>query len=139
MQYFIGSLSTLIIIFCVIKLLPYNQYQKDKNPFRYSQSHIHEIVKPLLPEGLFNKNIIRQSSIHEEKTNIKVIIIDGYAYWVKDNLFYMADMDGDGVDSETTRLVDTMGMDKVQLDKMLFIMDRLRDGKNDDSRGSRNE
>jgi hypothetical protein len=24
-------------------------------------------------------------------------------------------------------------MDKVQLDKMLFIMDRLRDGKNDDS------
>lgn len=138
MEYFVGSISTLIIIFCVIRLLPYSHYQKEKSPFRYSQSHIHEIISPLLPDALFNKNIIRQSSKHEERTNIKVIIIDGYAYWVKDNLFYMADMDGDGVDSETTRLVDTIHMDKVQLDKMLFIMDKLRDGKNDDSSGTGN-
>ena len=34
--------------------------------------------------------------------------------------------------------VDTIHMDKVQLDKMLFIMDRLREGINDDSRGSGN-
>jgi hypothetical protein len=30
-------------------------------------------------------------------------------------------------------------MDKVQLDKMLFIMDQLRDGKKNDSGDSRNQ
>jgi hypothetical protein len=30
-------------------------------------------------------------------------------------------------------------MDKVQLDKMLFIMDQLRDGKQNDSGDSRNQ
>jgi hypothetical protein len=42
------------------------------------------------------------------------------------------------VDKETTRRVDTMGMDKVELDKMLFIMDQLRDGKINDSGSSGN-
>jgi hypothetical protein len=40
------------------------------------------------------------------------------------------------INKEAAEQVDTMGMDKVQLDKMLFIMDKLREGINDDSRGS---
>lgn len=55
------------------------------------------------------------------------------AYWIKDNAFYEADLDGKNIDKESARIVDTMQMDKVQLDKMLFIMDQLRDGKSDDS------
>jgi hypothetical protein len=80
-----------------------------------------------------------QSKVYNEKTNIRVIIMDDVAYWIKDNIFYMANMVNGFVDKDTTRTVDTMAMDKVQLDKMLFIMDRLREGKRDDSSGTGNK
>ena len=77
-----------------------------------------------------------QSKMHYDKTNVKVIILDNQAYWIKDNIFYKAPLDGQSIDKESAEQVDTMHMDKVQLDKMLFIMDKLREGINDDSRGS---
>ena len=77
--------------------------------------------------------MVTQSSNHYKKTNIRVIILDKKAYFIKDGGFYSAEMDGDLVDKQTATLVDTMGMDKIQLDKMLFIMDQLRDGENNDS------
>ena len=77
-----------------------------------------------------------QSKMHYDKTNVKVIILDNQAYWIKDNIFYKAPIDGQSIDKESAEQVDTMHMDKVQLDKMLFIMDKLREGINDDSRGS---
>ena len=77
-----------------------------------------------------------QSKMHYDKTNVKVIILDNQAYWIKDNIFYKAPVDGQAIDKESAEQVDTIHMDKVQLDKMLFIMDKLREGINDDSRGS---
>lgn len=77
-----------------------------------------------------------QSKMHHDKTNVKVIILDNQAYWIKDNIFYKAPLDGQSIDKESAEQVDTIHMDKVQLDKMLFIMDKLREGINDDSRGS---
>jgi len=77
-----------------------------------------------------------QSKIHFDKTNIKVIIFDNSAYWIKDNIFYKAPLVNQLIDKDAAEQVDTMGMNKVQLDKMLFIMDKLREGIKDDSRGS---
>jgi hypothetical protein len=80
-----------------------------------------------------------QSTIQYDKTNIKVIIFDRNAYWIKDNIFYKAPLVNDLINKEAAEQVDTMGMDKVQLDKMLFIMDKLRDGKKNDSGDSRDQ
>jgi hypothetical protein len=77
-----------------------------------------------------------QSLKHHDKSNIKVIILDNSAYWIKDNIFYKAPLVDELIDKDSAEQVDTMNMDKVQLDKMLFIMDKLREGINDDSRGS---
>ena len=86
----------------------------------------------------YSRKIINktQSRMHHDKTNVKVIILDNDAYWIKDNIFYKAPIDGQSIDKESAEQVDTIHMDKVQLDKMLFIMDKLREGINDDSRGS---
>ena len=63
--------------------------------------------------------------------------MDNQAYWIKDNVFYTADMAMNGnVDKDTTRTVDTMTMNKVQLDKMMFIIDRLREEAFDDRGGT---
>lgn len=77
-----------------------------------------------------------QSKMHYDKANVKVIIVDNQAYWIKDNIFYKAPLEGQSIDKDSAEQVDTIHMDKVQLDKMLFIMDKLREGINDDSRGS---
>jgi hypothetical protein len=89
-----------------------------------------------------NKNSRRiksktQSKAHYDKNNVKVIILDNQAYWIKDNIFYKAPLNGQSIDKESAEQVDTIHMDKVQLEQMLFIMDKLREGINDDSRGSR--
>jgi len=138
MEYFLGSAITMIAMFITTRLISYNQtYKKDSIP-RYSQSHIHMTILPLLPEiKKYKKKAITQSSRHEEKTNTRVVIFDNKAYFVKDGTFYCAEMHGTEIDGANATLVDTMGMDKVQLDKMLFIMDQLRDGNKNDSGDSR--
>jgi hypothetical protein len=96
-----------------------------------------EIIKPLLPPQetkKINKNT--QAYKHEEKTNVRVIILDDQAFWIKDNLFYTADFFENIIDKDSTTVVDIMSMDQVQLDKMLFIIDQLRDGKDNDSSSS---
>jgi len=139
MEYFLGSAITLIAMFVTTRLISYNKLDKKNNMPRYSQSSIHMLILPLLPEiKKYKKKMITQSSKHEERTNIKVVIFDNKAYFVKDGTFYCAEMNGTEIDGANATLVDTMGMDKIQLDKMLFIMDQLRDGKKNDSGDSRN-
>jgi hypothetical protein len=78
-----------------------------------------------------------QSKIRQEKENVRVIIVENEAYWVKDNAFYTAPLVNDLIHKDYAVQVDTTHMDRVQLDKMLFILDKLREGVSDDSRGSR--
>ena len=138
MEYFLGSILTMIGMFVTTRLVSSQKTIINDNPFRYSQSHIHETISPLIPNlKFYKKEIVRQSTNQEEKTNIKVVIFDNKAYFVKDGTFYCAEMHGTEIDGANATLVDTMGMDKVQLDKMLFIMDQLRDGKKNDSGDSR--
>jgi hypothetical protein len=135
LEYFVGAfLGVLFILFIQNR----NVIKVSKNDFviKYSQSHILEIIKPLLPIETKRVNKNTQSYKHEEKTNVRVIILDDKAFWIKDNLFYSADFLGDVIDKDSASIVDTMGMDKVQLDKMLFIIDQLRDGKDNDSSSS---
>jgi hypothetical protein len=79
-----------------------------------------------------------QSQIRREKENVRVIVVENEAYWIKDNAFYTAPLINDLINKDAAVQVDTTHMDKVQLDKMLFILDRLREGINNDSRGSGN-
>ena len=127
-------------MFITTRLISSQKTTLNDSPFKYRQSHIHEIISPLVPDIQNYKKVVpRQSTNQEEKTNIKVVIFDNKAYFVKDGTFYCAEMHGTEIDGANATLVDTMGMDKVQLDKMLFIMDQLRDGKKNDSGDSRNQ
>jgi hypothetical protein len=140
MEYFLGSAITMLAMYVTTRLIAYNKLYKRVDIPRYSQSHIHMLILPLLPEiRKYKKKTITQSSKHEEKTNVKVVIMDNKAYFIKNGTFYCADMHGTEIDGANATSVDTMAMDKVQLDKMLFIMDQLRDGNRDDSGDSRNQ
>jgi hypothetical protein len=137
MDYLIGFFICIFVLYTVAKLqIKYNILKDQKvKPIRYSQSHVHSLVFPLLPKPEKIKKIIKsQASIIDKQNHIKVIIMDNKAYWIKDNTFYTAEMSIDGtVDKDSTTRVDTDSMSKVQLDKMLFIVDKLREGTFDDS------
>lgn len=133
MEYLIGSLATLSTLGVFVFFL--NRIKTKALKIRYSQSQIHKAISPFLPtNNEMSSQKMTQSRIQNLKTNIKVIIIDNSAYWIKDNTFYTAYLSTDGtVDKDTTRIVDTMTMDSVELERMLFIMDKLREGLNNDS------
>ncbi len=71
----------------------------------------------------------RQSSKLLNKIQVRVIITKDKAYWIQDNKFLVADLSDDGIDQESTKEVDVMSMDKVQLDEIMFIVEKLTEGK----------
>lgn len=142
MEYTIGFVFGFLFVYVLARLQHrYNIFHEVSfRSLKPSQSHNHNIAflfKLIKEKDKVNKKT--QSKLHDSKTNIKVIIMDNQAYWIKDNIFYTADMRMDGnVDKDSTRTVDTMSMNRVQLDKMMFIIDRLREEAFDDRWGSGN-
>jgi len=136
MEYLLGSFTTfaLLIFFSMLFKNSINKNNINKNNVKYSQSHIFMYIRPLLPDMSNIKKIKNTQSLnYQRKINVKVIILDNYAYWIKENQFYKAEMVNNLIDPDTTTTVDTIGMDSIQLDKMLFIMDKLREGLDNDS------
>jgi hypothetical protein len=134
MDYLVGSALTVLVCYFLLKDFIYSVGPKNKIKISYSQSNIHEQIKHFLPpaSSLAVKKIT-QSSKHRDQKSVKVIIVDGNAYWISDNKFYTAIVEEHGINKNAAVVVDTIGMDKVELDKMLFIMDKLREGKSHDS------
>jgi hypothetical protein len=131
----IGTTVTIVLLFYIYVL---RNREKNNRPVIISQSML-QYRYSTRKRNSRKLNTRSQSRVHYDKTNIKVIIFDDNAYWIKDNIFYKAPLVDQLIDKEAAEQVDTIHMDKVQLDKMLFIMDKLREGINDDSRGSGNE
>lgn len=134
MEYFLGSALTLAIILIANRVLrePIKKFQTKE--IKYTQSHIYSLVAPLLqfvPED--KKKTPTQATKYIENSYVRVVVLDRSAYWIKDNALYTAQIVEGAVDKSTTRQVDTMVMDKVQLDKTLFIVEKLREGLDNDS------
>ncbi len=140
MEYIIGFLSAIVFVYFLVRIQ--NKYDVLKVRLKFSkatQSRNHYLFERDV-DVVQNKKkeVNRQSTKHDKNVNIRVIIMDNQAYWIKDNVFYTAELNHGIVDKETTKEVDTMTMNKVQLDKMIFIIDRLREEAFDDRWGSGN-
>lgn len=135
MEYYIGFAFAIFVVVVLVKLQEkFNIfYEFSTKNIILKQSHFYNFKKIKSHSSKKINKKRRQSTLHDSRTNIKVIIMDDQAYWIKDNIFYTANMYNGNVDKDTTRTVDTMNMNRVQLDKMIFIIDRLREGTLDDS------
>lgn len=101
------------------------------------QSDMHHMLKSFFANQ-HSPSIRENSQLDKQinKNNIRVILTDdNKAYWVKDNVFFVAEASDGLVDHSTAKQIDTDNMSDNDLDKMFFILDKLRDGKNND-RGS---
>ncbi len=108
---------------------------------KYRQSSIYEIVKDVVPKQRFDKSkVITQSQRHIQKNMLRVVIADGSAYWILNNVFYTANAINGRVDEETIKPLDIENMPTKELDKMLSILDDLKQGVGpNDSSGTGNK
>ena len=99
------------------------------NKNKYRQSSIYEMVKDVVPKQRFDKpKVITQSQKHIQKNMLRVVIADGSAYWILNNVFYTANAINGRVDEETIKPLDIENMPTKELDKMLSILDDLKQG-----------
>jgi hypothetical protein len=133
MEYFLGSLITLLIMSYFGKRTA-SVLSKKPVGVRLSQSYIDTLITNKLIEEILPKPQRKTQSVkHRKGEEVRVIIIEGKAYWIVSQTLYVADIVDGSVDNETTKKVDTMTMDDVQLEKTQFIVQKLTEGKGNDS------
>jgi hypothetical protein len=107
------------------------------NKYKYRQSDIYEMVKNIVPKQVFDKpKVITQSQKHIQKNMLKVVITEGKEYLILDNVFYTANAINGRVDEETIKPLEVEDMSTKELDKMLSILDDLKQGVGPNDSGS---
>lgn len=139
MEYLLGSLVTLLTLFIAAKKLNSSKTMNLKVNVKYNQTRAFELARPLhlLEEmvDMVTTKRVSQTSNFEDSLHIKVVISNDEAYWISNNIFYVADVRDRMVVQESARAVDTMTMDDVQLKKITEIVEILREEENNDRRG----
>lgn len=143
MEYLVGFFVGCVLMISTYRFIIKNNLVTNKTiKIPYSQSNIVSVLKPLgLMQDLIapKDEVKRQSTDYEKSQTVQVIMTEDQAYWIRDNVFYTADIDENFyINNESTRRVDTMSMDKVQLEKIMFIVDRLTEESRNDDSGPRN-
>lgn len=117
-----------------------NLFQKEKDDksikAKLSQSLLYNALKPFIVVETVQKVTKTQATEFEKKQYIPVMLVDHQAYWILNNTLMVADEIDGAIDKESARAVDTMTMDKVQLEKTILIVDALTEGADDDNRNS---
>jgi hypothetical protein len=133
------AINLTLIAVCSIIIIAVKKKDKYFAKVVYTQSDIHRIVKNFIPNDLFEKpKPLSQARKHLKNNTVRDLIIEDHAYWVHDNMFYIADTVEGLVNPETVRPIDTNNMSNRDIDKMLFILDSLKNGNSDDSSGAWN-
>jgi len=129
MEYFLGSLITLLIMSYFGKRSA-KVMSKPLKGISYSQAYIDNLVSEKMIEEFLPKPPRKtQASEHTSGQEVRVIIIENEAYWISEQTLYVATLIDGVIDNNTTKKVDTMTMDTVQLDKTQFIVQKLTEGK----------
>ena len=139
MQELIAVGLTLPFVWVILKLMR-KKARKRFSKTLYRQSDVHKLLKYFFSIRLSNnEEPISQLTKRKEKNMTKVIFVDNQAYWVSENTFFVAESVNGEIQRQTARPVNTNGLSKVDLNKMLFILDSLKNGSKNDSGSSGNE
>lgn len=127
-----------ILAYCSILNIVKRKNKKTFSMVIGSQMDFHNISKSFLQKP-FNttKNKISQMKKHEHDNRIDILVLEDTAYWISNNVFYSGDIVDGHIDHDTTKPINTENMQKEEIDKMLFIIDNLKNGSNNDFGGTR--
>ena len=141
MEFFLGSISAFICMYFFTKnISKLNDKTVNLKVPVHSQARLWEITEATrvlddMIKVIKQANKKTQAQKHYDSLHIKVVISDGEAFWIKDNIFYTANITDHQVDHEHARVVDTMAMDDVQLKRISEIVEILREEENNHDSG----
>lgn len=136
----IGIFAVVLVSSLMAKRIPVVQPLRIKS----SQSRTYDTLRPAFEIMAYlkpSKPLVSQAAKHMQETSIRFLTMEGKAYWIQDSKVYVSELiDGDlsSINESSTKVVDMMALDKVELDKMVFIVETLTEGLANDSRNSGN-
>lgn len=131
LEYILGSFLTLGLVLILFNTPAIKNMKNNK--VLYRQSDVFQLTKDYIKMPKTERKE-RQSDRHERQSHIQVLIMQDRAFWIKNNSVYTAEVENDEVIKSSAVQVDMMRLDKVELDKMIFIIDQLTERQNHDRR-----
>lgn len=128
--------SLTLLAYWSILIMVRKRHKKSFSKVIGSQMDVHNITKALLSKHT-TKQKTSQMRQYENDNRINVLVIGDQAYWISNNVFYTGDIVDNQIDHETTRPINTENMQNDEIEKMLFIIDSLKNGNKDDIGGTR--
>ena len=136
MEYFLGSVITLVSLFIFNRMLKKITSEKLNVPI-FTQTAKVELLKNYLISVITKKPESKtQSRNHLKKNSMKAFFLGKDVYWIESGFLFTAKIIDNQIDESTKKRVDTYSIDKVELDKISFIVDKLTEGNKDDSGNS---
>jgi hypothetical protein len=136
MDFIIGGITSLAVAYVVARIAMRQEAFLQFDFPRYTQSYNYQLLSPLIrdaePHIDHYDPIKTQATDYFDSKHTRVVILDDYAYWINNNKLWCAELNLDGVDENSTKEVDIMGMNKVELNKMIMVVDKLTEGKQND-------
>ena len=105
-----------------------NSIPKKSFKVSISQSRTNELMKSFFIKNESFPAATTQSMKHFDSINLRILILEEQAYWIKNNAVFVAEVINGEIEKDTAKEVDTMAMDKVQLNKLMFIVEKLKEG-----------
>ena len=137
MEYFAGSIVTLVTMYIVAKLINHPKNNMKSVKTNFSQSRQYELVADFMPMPE-PKPVVSQSTKHNQSQYTRIFFIGDDAYWIEDSRVYTSKLENGKIDQENKKTVDMTSIDKVELEKMIFVVERLTEGLSNDSGNSGN-
>jgi hypothetical protein len=134
MEFLLGVVFSFLAILFTRKFILTESLMKETaiGSVVYRQSHI-KLLTQAAENYLFSvPPIATQSRKILEKSQTRIVFSEDRAYWIKNNMFLHAELVNGEIDDSTTKVVDTIAMDRVELDKMAFIVQKLTEGTTND-------
>jgi len=128
LEYLLGSIITSATILLAYRWFVANSIPKLKLRVFASQSRTNEMIKSFFIQDQSFPAATTQSMKYFDSINLRILILEEQAYWIKNNAVFVAQVINGEIEKDTAKEVDTMAMDKVQLNKLMFIVEKLKEG-----------
>ena len=138
LEYFVGSSVAIIPGLFVLFLNKLFKTYDYPIKVKASQSRTHYLMAPVTINVYPQKDLVTQATNHFDNTQVRVLMTEHHAYWIANNALQVANIVDGIVQEDSAKKVDMMGMDKVELEEMIFIVEKLTEGKSNDRWSSGN-
>lgn len=125
------TLFACVLTFIItVAILRTRQKHINMRKIAFRQSILHKSLKPFMPTNAEYERSKKTQARERIKSSVVRVIQtpDSKAYWVDKNIFYCADVIDGQFDPTIGKPVDTNGLSKKEIDKLLLILDTLNKG-----------